>query len=198
MWERIAYRTFVEAPPVMNTAPQPDRVAWYQRLVDSMLDDVHRHVRLVYPYALTHPAVVATFRRALHAGRPAEAPGDRAWLFGLARDAIRREARDVAEFERLNAAAIVYGVREVAEQLTGQTQLEALASVDALATLPPSDQHLLRLQTVEGFDRHELAWILGLDSDDAAYALSAAEERLRAAAAQSEPGSGAAGGESHE
>lgn len=165
----------------MDTAPQPDRVAWYHRLVEAMLDDVYRHVRLVYPYALAHPAVVATFRRALVADRPAGAPGDRAWLFGLAREAILGEVQDFAEFERRNAAAIVYGVREVAEQLTGQSQRDALASVDALATLPPTDQHLLRLHTVEEFGHEELAWVLGLECDDAATALSAAESRLRVA-----------------
>ena len=166
----------------MNKAPDPDRVAAYPQLVDSMLDRVHRHVRLVYPYAPTHATVLAIFRLAFESARPANAPGILAWLYRLAREAVHDDSANTTDFERLNAAAVLFGVREVAESLTGAAQRDALASVDALASLPSADQHLLRLRTIErdlGWD--ELAWILGIAPVDAEPAFNTAHERLRVA-----------------
>jgi hypothetical protein len=180
----------------MNKASDPDRAAAYELLVDSMLDRVHRHVRLVYPFAPTHATVVATFRHALSGRRPNGAPGDRAWLYGLARNAVHDDAGDPGEFDRLNAAAVVFGVREIAESLTGEAQTQALASVDALASLPSTDQHVLRLRTIErDLQWEEFAWILGVERADAEKAFATAHERLRAAF---DPASGHSAGDCHD
>lgn len=168
----------------MHDAPQPDRLTAYTDLVDSMLDRVHRHVRLVYPYASTRSVVTRTFRMALEDRCPDQAPGTLAWLFGLARTAVHADASDSAGFQCLNAAAVLLGVREIAEGLTGAAQHDAIASIDALGSLSCADQDLLRLYTIEDELRLvELAWILKVDVVNAEAAIAAACQRLRAALA---------------
>lgn len=160
----------------------------YHDLVDAMLDRVHRHVRLVYPFAPTERTVVSTFGFARTIVRPLEAPCDAAWLFGLTQRAVLADSTGAANFERLNAIAVVQSVRDVAENLNGNARFEAMRLVDAVSLLTPYDQHLLRLQTIEQFSVTDLAWVIGRGVRRAATDLSTARTRLSCALADMQLG----------
>lgn len=148
------------------------------RFVERWFDCVHRHVTLVYPYAAAEEIVTQVFLRALGGGRPAAAPSERAWLFGLARQVVHEVARQDARFRERNGEAVALGLRDAIDDLDNIMVDEARRVVAGLRALPLELRELLRLHTVEELDLEEAGWITGRDAAEAATAVAEAEQLL--------------------
>lgn len=141
------------------------------QLIDRWVSDLHRHVRLVYPYADTDDIVRVVFSRLVNSHQPVSAPTARAWLYGLARAEVYAIADDTETFRRRNAEAVVFGLHDALDGLSAAARSEAELTVLGLSSLPADQQDLLRLCTVETLADAEVAWIMGIEEQ-------AANERL--------------------
>lgn len=155
-----------------------DRASWFASLVREQIDDLHRHVRLVYPYAATEAVVLAAFQVALR-GSLTHGHSPFVWLCALARQAAYASEADTARFRQRNAAAVAYGIREVADRLDGSARQSAVAVADALEQLTPGDQELIRLSSLETFSPEELAFVLSTDVPTATALVERATGNLK-------------------
>lgn len=159
-----------------GTSESDDADGWLAMLVHSELDDLYRHVRVLYPLTNSDSLLHAVFAQAAAIGVSPEV-GPRAWLRQLARREVRRGSDDRAR--RRQARSAVNGLRDAAEHIGGDA--DALGSlIEALGRLDVDEQELLRLSSVEDLDCVELAWILERDPDEVATQLNTARARLRA------------------
>ena len=155
-----------------------DQASWFAALVREQLHERHRHVRLVYPYAPTEAVLLAAFQRALRR-RFSQTHSPFVWLCALARQAVYEREIDPVRFRERNAAAVAFGIREVASTLEGGARTSAVAVVDALEMLPADDQDIIRLTSVEQFSPAELAVVLATDVEAAQALADDAAGRLQ-------------------
>jgi RNA polymerase sigma-70 factor (ECF subfamily) len=141
----------------------------------------------VFAYALTllrdRPAAeevtAAAFERAYRKRRSFDPRrgAERAWLFGIARNAAldelrrrKRQAAMVAEPADLQAA----GLDDHAEAALRRASLRA-----AMAALPPRDREVIALKFHAGLENAELAAVLGVSVTNAGTLLHRAMTKLR-------------------
>ena len=156
--------------------------AWFDRYVD----DVHAYASRRVGAELARDVVADTFRVAIEQHRRYDpACGDeRAWLFGIATNLLRRHWR--TESRRLRATAHAQGraatdidpLLRAADRLDAEREVAAL--VDAIASLDPGDRDVLVLTAWEDMSSAEVAAVLGIPAGTVRSRLNRIRTRLRA------------------
>jgi len=135
--------------------------------------DAHAHGLAGYAtrrvgQTLARDIVAETFRIALqqHSSYDPGRGGERAWLFGIASNLIRRHWRTEERRLRIQAQAARADVQPADPLLRVDERIDANAHyervVDAVATLEPDDRDLLVLIAWEQFTSREAAAALGI------------------------------------
>jgi len=158
----------------------PPISGWFSELVDSEIDSLHRHVRLVYPFASTEQTVHETFRRAAHGAASSTAPTVRSWLRRLARTAVLSGASDAEGWQRRNASLIQLEFRDSAEGIDDpEVQRIALDLAARFENLSGGTLELLRMLAIEALDLDEVAHVLDVAPDTAQELVENARVALR-------------------
>lgn len=170
--------TLTLSRPASASSPALDFEALYR----AARDDVHAYVMtLLRDRAAAEEVTAQAFERAYRRQRSYDPRrgGERAWLFGIARNAaldeLRRRSRQAAlaaDPADLEAA----GHEDHAESALRRTALRA-----ALAALAPRDREVIALRFHAGLETAELAEVLGVSRTNAATLLHRAMTKLREA-----------------
>ena len=167
-----------------STDTDPAQAAWerFEALYRSSRDDVYAYVfTLLRDRAAAEDVTAVAFERAYRRRRTFDRRRgeERAWLFGIARNAAldelrrrRRLASLVADPEDTQAAGSDDGA-EVA--------LRRTAVRTALASLPARDRELIALKFHAGLTNAELARVLGVSESNAGTMLHRTMDKLRKA-----------------
>lgn len=179
--------------PGLHLTKDPER-AW-DRLEDlyrSSRDDVYAYVAtLLRDRSAAEDVTELTFERAYSRWRTFDRRrGDeRAWLFGIARNAaideLRRRRRTVPLTEEPQAESVAAALADVdpeaeaedAEQVVLRRSLVRAALIE----LPGRDRELLALKFSAGLRNAEIARVLGVSESNAGTRLYRAVEKLRRA-----------------
>ena len=168
------------------TAPETDRAAeaWerFEVLYRSSRDDVYAYVStLLRDRAAAEDVTALAFERAYRRRRTFDRRRgeERAWLFGIARNAALDELR-----RRRRNAALVGEPEDAAAPLPedgAEVALRRTAVRAALAGLPGRDRELIALKFHAGLSNSELARVLGVSESNAGTMLHRTMEKLRKA-----------------
>jgi RNA polymerase sigma factor (sigma-70 family) len=168
------------------TAPETDRLedAWarFETLYRSSRDDVYAYVStLLHDRVAAEDVTALAFERAYRRRRTFDRRrGDeRAWLFGIARNAALDELR-----RRRRLAALVTDPEDVetaAPDDGADITLRRTTVRTALAALPARDRELIALKFHAGLSNAELARVLGVSESNAGTMLHRTIEKLRKA-----------------
>jgi len=101
-------------------------------------------------------------------------PGDRAWLYGVARNVLANHRRSLRR-----RSAAVDTLRTVVERVVPPPSAESLDVRRILATLDPVDHEILTLTAWEGLTSSEIAGILHLPSSTVRARLARTRAILR-------------------
>jgi RNA polymerase sigma-70 factor (ECF subfamily) len=169
------------------TAPLPRAAGAkldFEALYRAARDDVYAYVAtLLRDRAAAEDVTAAAFERAYRKQRrydPATG-SERAWLFGIARNAALDELR-----RRKRSAAMVAEPEDVAAAApedAAEATLRRAAVRAALAGLEPRERELVALKFHAGLDNAELAAVLGVSVSNAGTQLHRAMTKLRKAVA---------------
>ncbi len=172
--------TLTMALPAPNTT-----VVAFDALYRACVDDVHAYAwSLLHDRAAAEDVTALAFERAYRKRHRFDARkgSERAWLFGIARNAAldelrrrRRTASLMTDVEDPAAAAAVAGAGEEAER-------RATVRV-ALAALDPRDRELVALKFHAGLSNAEIADVLGVSESNAGTKVHRAVTKLREACA---------------
>lgn len=145
-------------------------------------DDLYAYVATVLrDPAAAEDVTALAFERALRRRRSFRAArgSERAWLFGIARNAALDELRRRRRTSRLEAEppdAATPSPEEAAELADRRADVRA-----ALDTLEPRDREVIALKFHAGLSNGELAVVLGVSESNAGTQLHRAMQRLRKA-----------------
>jgi RNA polymerase sigma-70 factor (ECF subfamily) len=165
-------------------ATEPAANGWelFEALYRSSRDDVYAYVAtLLHDRAAAEDVTALAFERAYRRRRTFDRRRgvERAWLFGIARNAAldelrrrRRVATLVAEPEDTQAA----GPDDGAEIALRRTAVRA-----AMAALPARDREVIALKFHAGLSNQEMARVLGVSESNAGTLLHRVMEKLRKA-----------------
>jgi RNA polymerase sigma factor (sigma-70 family) len=157
----------------------PDATASFEALYRSCGTDVYAYVAsLLRDRAAAEDVTALTFERALRKRRSFDRArgSERAWLFGIARNAALDELR-----RRSRTAALVTDPPDEAIA-ADDPDADRRATVRAgLAALEPRDRELIALKFHAGLSNAELAKLLGVGESAAAMRLHRAVTKLREA-----------------
>jgi RNA polymerase sigma factor (sigma-70 family) len=167
-----------------HTEPVRTQNSWerFELLYRSSRDDVFAYVAtLLADRAAAEDVTAVAFERAYRRRltfdrRRGE---ERAWLFGIARNAALDELR-----RRRRLAALVVDPQDVSEAETADGAEAALRRTTvraALSTLPARDREVIALKFHAGLRNGELARVLGVSESAAGSLLYRAMEKLRKA-----------------
>jgi RNA polymerase sigma factor (sigma-70 family) len=164
------------------TAPSASDTSWerFEALYRSSRDDVYAYVATLLRDAAAEDVTALAFERAYRRRRSFDrARGDeRAWLFGIARNAALDELR-----RRKRSAALTAEPADdaPAPEDAADTALRRAALRTALAGLAPRERELIALKFHAGLDNAELATVLGVSVSNAGTMLHRAVTKLRKA-----------------
>jgi RNA polymerase sigma-70 factor, ECF subfamily len=170
------------------TAPSASDTSWerFEALYRSSRDDVYAYVATLLRDAAAEDVTALAFERAYRRRRSFDrARGDeRAWLFGIARNAAldelrrrRRHARLAVDPEDPAAAhALATDDDDVAEGALRRTAIRA-----ALDQLAPRERELVALKFHAGLTNAEIARVLGVSESNAGTLLHRTIAKLRKA-----------------
>jgi RNA polymerase sigma-70 factor (ECF subfamily) len=166
------------------TAPTPTRTSTldFEALYRAVRDDVYAYVAtLLRDRAAAEDVTAAAFERAYRKQRSYKAArgSERAWLFGIARNAALDELR-----RRKRAAALAAEPADVdatAPEDAAEATLRRAAVRVALAQLGPRERELIALKFHAGLDNAEIAAVLGVSVSNAGTQLHRAMTKLREA-----------------
>ncbi len=173
---------------VIETQAQPEAEAaagsWerFERLYRSSRDDVFAYVcTLLRDPAAAEDVTALAFERAYRRRRTFDRRRgeERAWLFGIARNAALDELR-----RRRRLAALVADPEDAAGagvEDGAEVALRRTAVRSALAGLPARDREVIALKFHAGLRNAELAQVLGISESAAGTLLYRAMEKLRRA-----------------
>lgn len=164
------------------TAPAERRR--FEAAVEPLIPDLLRYfVRRVDPRADADDCVSeTTLALWRHRKRlPVASEDQRMWAFGIARHVLANHVRKRARRARIDETL----VREEREPASD----EAFIAREALGTLAPADQEMLRLVLWDGFGIAEAGALAGVRPAAARKRYERARARLRAAFVELEPGS---------
>jgi RNA polymerase sigma factor (sigma-70 family) len=163
--------------------PAPPIVALdFDALYRGARDDVFAYVAtLLRDRGAAEDVTAQAFERAFRKARSYDARrgGQRAWLFGIARNAALDELR-----RRKRSAALAAEPADVAAPApddAAERALERAAVRAALATLPAREREVIALKFHAGLDNAELAAVLGTSVSNAGTQLHRAMTKLRKA-----------------
>jgi RNA polymerase sigma-70 factor (ECF subfamily) len=168
------------------TAQIPSRTASqaldFEALYRAARDDVYAYVAtMLRDRAAAEDVTAAAFERAYRKQRTYKARrgSERAWLFGIARNAALDELR-----RRKRAAALAAEPEDVdatPPDDAAEAALRRAAVRVALAQLGPRERELIALKFHAGLDNAELAAVLGVSISNAGTQLHRAMTKLREA-----------------
>jgi RNA polymerase sigma-70 factor, ECF subfamily len=173
---------------VISTAPAPDaelgRSSWerFEELYRSSRDDVYAYVAtLLRDPAAAEDVTELAFERAYRRRRTFDRRRgeERAWLFGIARNAALDELR-----RRKRQATLIADPQDTAAEPVHDGAEVALARTavrQALATLPARERELVALKFHGGLSNAQLAAVLGISESNAGTLLYRTMEKLRKA-----------------
>jgi RNA polymerase sigma-70 factor, ECF subfamily len=165
----------------MALAPPDTAVLRFDALYRSSAADVYAYVAsLLRDRAAAEDITAQAFERAFRRRRSFNAGrGDeRAWLFGIARNAALDELRR----RKRHAALVVDPEDPVAEAAYETPDGERRAALRAaLAALEPRDREIVALKFHAGLSNAEIAQILGVSESNAGTRLHRAVNKLREA-----------------
>ncbi len=176
----------------MTRSPGGD--AAFRSLYASTFDPISRYCLRRLPADAAKDAVAEVFLIAWRRSDEVPRGGDALpWLYGVARNVVRNSLRSHRRSERLRR-------RLTAEPSQNDPGLEPLVVrreeerrlVQALASLPPTDQEIVRLRAFEELTFAQIGSVVGCSEDAAKKRLSRALDRLRSAAEHHPPGTVAA------
>jgi RNA polymerase sigma factor (sigma-70 family) len=151
----------------------------FDALYRAARDDVFAYVAtLLRDRAAAEDVTAAAFERAFRRSKTYDARRgtERAWLFGIARNAALDELR-----KRKRSAALVSepvaATQEPEEELDHALRRAAVQT--AMATLPSRDRELIALKFHAGLDNAELAAVLGVSVTNAGTRLHRVLTKLR-------------------
>jgi RNA polymerase sigma factor (sigma-70 family) len=153
-----------------------------EQLYATCRDDVFAYVAtMLRDTALAEEVTAAAFERAFRRRRlfDARRGSERAWLFGIARNAALDELR-----RRRRTATLVEdapGVAAHAHEDPSEGALRRAAVQAALATLAPRERDLIALKFHAGLPNAEIARVLGVSGSNAGTMLHRAITKLREA-----------------
>jgi len=154
----------------------------FEALYRAARDDVYAYVAtLLRDRAAAEDVTAATFERAYRKQRTYRASrgSERAWLFGIARNAaldeLRRRKRSAA------LAADPADVDAVRPDDAAEAALRRAAVRVALARIDPRERELIALKFHAGLDNAEIAAVLGVSVSNAGTQLHRAMTKLREA-----------------
>jgi len=164
--------------PTRTSSPALDFDALYR----SARDDVYAYVAtLLRDRAAAEDVTAAAFERAYRKQRTYK-PGrgsERAWLFGIARNAALDELRRRKRAATLAAEPVDTGA--TAPEDAVETALRRAAVRVALARIEPRERELIGLKFHAGLDNAEIAAVLGVSVSNAGTQLHRAMTKLREA-----------------
>ena len=164
--------------PSRTTSPALDFEALYR----AARDDVYAYVAtLLRDRAAAEDVTAAAFERAYRKQRTYKAArgSERAWLFGIARNAALDELR-----RRRRSAALAAEPADLEAQSPedgAEAALRRAAVRTALATLDPRERELVALKFHAGLANAEIAAVLGVSVSNAGTQLHRAMTKLREA-----------------
>ena len=170
--------TLTAPPPPRTSGPPLDFEALYR----AARDDVYAYVAtLLRDRAAAEDVTAAAFERAYRKQRTYKASrgSERAWLFGIARNAALDELR-----HRKRAAALTAepaDVEAVPPDDAAEAALRRAAVRAALARLEGRERELIALKFHAGLDNSEIAAVLGVSVSNAGTQLHRAMTKLREA-----------------
>jgi RNA polymerase sigma-70 factor (ECF subfamily) len=168
------------AEPRIEQPPAPSSWERFEALYRSSRDDVFAYVAtLLGERAAAEDVTALAFERAYRKRRTFDRRrGDeRAWLFGIARNAALDELRRRRRFARLVTEP--EGAEESEDH--AEVALRRTAVRNALARLPARDRELVALKFHAGLTNGEIARVLGVSESAAGTRLHRAIEKLRKA-----------------
>jgi RNA polymerase sigma factor (sigma-70 family) len=164
------------------TLPAPGKLALdFEALYRTARDDVFAYVAtLLHDRGAAEDVTALAFERAFRKSKSFDARrgSERAWLFGIARNAALDELR-----KRKRTAQLAVDVEDVAEAPEEEMDraLRRAAVRSALAELPARERELIALKFHAGLDNAELAAVLGVSVSNAGTLLHRAMTTLREA-----------------
>jgi RNA polymerase sigma-70 factor (ECF subfamily) len=127
-------------------------------------------------------AYVATLLRDHAAAEDVTARGEeRAWLFGIARNAALDELRRRKRLARLAIDPADESLRAAASEDDGDVALRRTTVRTALAAMPARDREIIALKFHGGLSNEDLGRVLGVSVSNAGTLLHRAMEKLRKA-----------------
>jgi RNA polymerase sigma factor (sigma-70 family) len=158
------------------TLPAPGRIALdFEALYRATRDDVFAYVAtLLHDRSAAEDVTALAFERAFRKRKSFDSRrgSERAWLFGIARNAALDELR------RLKRTAPLAAEPAAPDEELERT-LRRAAVRTALAALPARDRELIALKFHAGLDNAELAEVLGVSVTNAGTRLHRALNKLR-------------------
>lgn len=154
----------------------------FETLYRGARDDVFAYVAtLLGDRSAAEDVTASAFERAYRRQRTYQAArgSERAWLFGIARNAALDELR-----RRRRTAALVADPEDVDAAPAEDAADAALRRADlraAVATLPPRERELIALKFFAGLSNAEIAVVVGVSESNAGTKLHRAVTKLREA-----------------
>jgi RNA polymerase sigma-70 factor (ECF subfamily) len=166
------------------TVAQPADSTWerFEALYRSSRDDVYAYVAtLLRDRAAAEDVTALAFERAYRRRRTFDRRRgeERAWLFGIARNAALDELRRRGRVAKL--AADPEDLDRVSVEDGADIALRRTVVSAALAQLPPRERELIALKFHGGLSNAELAHVLGVSESNAGTLLHRTIEKLRKA-----------------
>jgi RNA polymerase sigma-70 factor, ECF subfamily len=165
------------------SAPRGDTAAWarFEQLYRSSRDDVFAYVcTLLRDPTAAEDITALAFERAYRRRRSFDRRRgeERAWLFGIARNAALDELR-----RRRRTASLIAEPEDHAPSVQDDVEatLRRTAVRSALETMAARDRELIALKFHAGLSNSELAKVLGVSETNAGTMLHRAIEKLRKA-----------------
>lgn len=104
------------------------------------------------------------------------------WLYGVARNVVRNQTRTSIRLRRLKArVSSIVGDSSTSPESVILRRSEDQMVLDALSSLRPNDQEILRLRTWEDLGRRDIAEVLGISPEAVDMRVNRALRRMEKA-----------------
>ncbi len=168
------------------TGPGPHGESWerLEQLYRSCRDDLYAYVfTLLREPSAAEDVTALAFERAYRRQRSFDRRRgvERAWLFGIARNAALDELRRRRRHASLLVDPQDPGIEETADGHDEDVLLRRTAVRAALAQLPARERELIALKFHAGLSNAEIAQVLGVSESNAGTMLHRAVQKLRRA-----------------
>jgi RNA polymerase sigma factor (sigma-70 family) len=163
---------------ILPGRPRSEPALDFEALYRDARDDLYAYVAtLLRDRGAAEDVTAQAFERAFRRHRTFDARrgSERAWLFGIARNAALDELRR----RKRHATLATEPVSDAPDHATATVERAAVQA--ALAGLPPRDREIIALRFHAGLETAEVADVLGVSRSNAATQLHRAMTKLREA-----------------